>query len=71
MLGLLHRSVLGVGPRHLRGIFCVLHRQLFRNVTSNFVRTGAPTIYKCWHVLPSDLVMFIICSLDMWLSRRA
>ena len=35
-LGLIHRSVLGGGPRHFANSFCPLHRRFPRNMTNNF-----------------------------------
>ena len=69
-LGLIHRSVLGGGPRHFANSFCPLHRRFPRNMTNNFNHTGPLVICKFCHAPHWDSLMSTICYPLTWFARR-
>ena len=52
-------------------MFLLAPPSIFQKHDKQLCSHRAPTVYKCWPALPSDPLMFIICRLNMWLSRRA
>ena len=68
-LRLLHRSVLGNGPRHVPACSAVGVFQ--KHEEAPLFAPGPTPSTKCWPALPSDCVDVFKCCLNMWLSRRA
>ena len=66
-LGLIHRSVLGGGPRHLANSFCPLHRRLHQKHDKQFLTHRSPRhlqissrsalgLVDVYNLLPSHVV---------------
>ena len=71
MLGLIHRSVLGCGPRHFANMFFALSAVGFSETRqTNFYHTGALANCKFCHALHWDSLMSTICQPLRWLARR-
>ena len=69
-LGLIHRSVLGGGPRHFANSFCPLHRRVHQKHDKQFITHRSPRHLESLSRSALDSLISTICHTIMWFGRR-